>query len=142
MLHSAAVSIVNFSHQEILFCEDFVKIFNVLTGEKQWLFVDECRDLIVRCLQARQGIGVHGQSGDEAKHRQPNRQGGTATIAPQARAADKKRPLPVPDVPEALEVKRKRHQQVGCHVTVFFKPLTCCDTGCRSSMELISIGCT
>ena len=74
---------------------------------------------MVGCLQARQGIGVHGQIVDEAKHRQPNRQGATATIAHQARAADKKRPLPVPDVPEALEVKRKRHQQVGCCVTVF-----------------------
>ena len=69
-------------------------------------------------LQARQGIGVHGQhssSADQAQATQANSTGrgkGKAAAAQQAGAAKHKRLLPVPDVPEALEVKCKRHQQV------------------------------
>lgn len=75
-------------------------------------------------LQARQGIGVHGQrpgSADQAQAAQANSTGrgrSKAAAAQQAGAVNAnlnpkdKRLLPVPDVPEAVEVKRKRHQQV------------------------------
>ena len=64
--------------------------------------------------QARQGIGVSTQQADRQQRSQPEtgRKHHASESNNKAASSRQKQHLPVPNVPEDLQVKRQRHQQV------------------------------